>query len=91
MADQKYTMEQFDKLVDNQFAKHDVNADGKLDHDEFQNLAKEVHGKFGTAEWNQDAFEAAFTAADADKDGHIDKAELRAFLLARAEKNGLIA
>ena len=91
MADQKYTMEQFNKLVDNQFSKHDVNADGKLDHAEFEALSKEVHGRFGAAEWNQEAFEAAFKAADTDNDGHINKDELHAFLLARAQKKDLIA
>ena len=91
MADQKYTKAQLQKLVDNQFAKHDVNADGQLDHDEAENLLKEVHGRFGSAEWNQDAFEAAFTQADTNGNGHISKDELHAFLLARATKNGLMA
>merc|ERR1712086_101535 len=91
MADQKYTMEQFDKMIDNQFTKHDVNADGKLCKSEGEALMKEVHGKFSDKEWNQEAFEAAFKAADVDGDNHIDKAELHAFLLARANQKGMMA
>ena len=86
-----YTQDQFDKMIDTQFSKHDINADGKLDKMEGENLMREVHSKFSDKEWNQEAFEAAFAAADADKDGHIDKQELHAFLKKRAEDRGLLA
>ena len=85
MADQKYTMEQFDSMIEFQFTKHDVNADGKLDETEGEALMRAVHGKFSDKEWNQEAFVKAFAEADVDGDKHIDKAELHAFLLARAK------
>ena len=90
MADKKYTMEQFDKMIETQFAKHDVNADGKLDKEESHNLMKEVHSKFSDKEWNEDAFEAGFKAADEDGDGFIQKPELHKFLLARANDRGMM-
>ena len=90
MADKKYSREQFDKMIDNQFAKHDVNADGELDKEEAHNLMTEVHGKFSDKAWNEEAFVAGFAAADVNKDGTLDKAELHAFLLARATERGQI-
>jgi len=86
-----YTQDQFDKMIDTQFSKHDINADGKLDKMEGENLMREVHSKFSDKEWNQDAFEAAFKQADTDNDGHIQKDELHAFLMVRAQEKGLIA
>ena len=86
-----YTMEQFDKMIETQFAKHDVNNDGKLDQTEGEALMREVHSKFSDKEWNQEAFLAAFKSADTDGDGHIDKKELHAFLLNRANEKKLIA
>merc|ERR1712086_1109483 len=85
----QYTMEEFEKMIDHQFSKHDVNSDAKLCKHEGEALMKEVHSKFSDKEWNQEAFEAAFTAADVDNDGHIDKAELHTFLLARATQKGM--
>ena len=91
MADKQYSMEQFDKMIETQFAKHDANADGKLDQNEARGLMEEVHGKFSDKPWNEDAFQAGFKAADVDGDGHIDKAELHAFLLERAKARNMIA
>ena len=78
-------------MIENHFVKHDVNADGKLDKTEGKALMQDIHAKFSSAEWNEEAFEAGFAAADEDKDGHIDKAELHKFLLARANTKGMIA
>ena len=86
-----YTQEQFDKMIDTQFTKHDVNADGKLDKTEGEALMREVHSKFSDKEWNQEAFEAAFKQADADNDGHIQKDELHNFLMIRAQEKGMLA
>ena len=88
---QQFTMEQFDNMVNNQFTKHDANADGKLDVNECRNLLQELHAKFSDKEWNEDVFQAQFKEADTDNDGHVDKAELHAHLLKKAQAKGLIA
>ena len=73
MADKQYTLEQFEKMIDHQFDKHDTNKDAKLDKVECKSLLEEVHSKFSDQPWNEAAFEGAFAAADEDNDGHIDK------------------
>ena len=91
MADTKYTEEQFNKMIDNQFAKHDANGDAQLDKAEAKNLMMEINSKFTDKEWNEEAFEAGFKEADKNGDGFIDKAELHAFLKDRAQKRGMLA
>ena len=88
MTDTRYTLEQFNAEIDEQFAKHDVNADGKLDHAEFEAYVRDVHSKYGKNEWNQDAFEAVFKHVDTDNDGFISKDEVHAYYLAAARKTG---
>ena len=86
------TQEQFAVMIDNLFAKHDVNSDGHLDRTEAHEALVDAHQRFGKGNpFNEDKFDEAFQAMDTDKDGQISKEELFNFLHKIATENGKLS
>ena len=67
------------EAVDSVWSTYDLNSDNLLDRAESQKFFDEIINGHEKLE-NLPDFETFFTGTDADKDGHISKEELVAFL-----------
>ena len=85
------TAAELKEIVQELFTALDIDKSGFLEKNEVHEIAHQIHQKIeGEKEFNEDAFNQAFTKLDKNGDGKIAMDELHSWFFTAAEKRGLI-
>ena len=80
-----------EEVVKTLFTQLDADGSGFLEKEEVKTIANQLNAKMQQGDFDEAAFNEAFTKLDKNGDGKIAQEELLSFFMKAAEKRGLLA
>ena len=80
-----------EEVVKTLFTQLDTDGSGFLEREEVKTIASQLNSKMQQGDFDEAAFNEAFTRLDKNGDGKIAQEELLSFFMKAAEKRGLLA
>ena len=80
-----------EEVVKTLFTQLDTDGSGFLEREEVKTIANQLNSKMQQGDFDEAAFNEAFTRLDKNGDGKIAQEELLSFFMKAAEKRGLLA
>ena len=80
-----------EEVVKTLFTQLDTDKSGFLEREEVKTIANQLNSKMQQGDFDEAAFNEAFTRLDKNGDGKIAQEELLSFFMKAAEKRGLLA
>ena len=80
-----------EEVVKTLFTQLDTDGSGFLEREEVKTIASQLNAKMQQGDFDEAAFNEAFTRLDKNGDGKIAQEELLSFFMKAAEKRGLLA
>jgi len=85
------TKADLEEVVKTLFTQLDTDGSGFLERDEVKTIANQLNAKMQQGDFDEAAFNEAFTRLDKNGDGKIAQEELLSFFFKAAQKRGLLA